>query len=299
MDRRFTIQFTSKQQGQLLREAIQVYGISKRALTAIKFGGGEITVNNQVQNVRYPLSINDVVQIRFPLEPVSDGLIAETDRDLSIVYEDDALIVINKPAYMSTIPSREHPNGSVANYLRGYYEQNQIHSTIHVVTRLDRDTSGLMCVAKHRHIHHLMSEMQKRGEIHRQYEAFVHGHIDKDFQSIIEPIGRKETSIIEREVRKDGQYAHTDMTVLRRFEVNGEKMTHIGLKLYTGRTHQIRVHSAFIGHPLVGDELYGGTQTHIARQALHCVSLSFIHPITLEAMQFTCELTQDIHNLMK
>ncbi len=290
MGKQFKIDFIATKQNQLLREAIAIYGISKRALTAIKFDGGEITVNGQEQNVRYLLSIGDLVQIKFPSEPVSDVLSAEFLEDLPIIYEDDALLVLNKPPFMNTIPSREHPTGSVANYIRGYYEQQNISSTIHIVTRLDRDTAGLMCIAKHRHIHHLMSEMQKQGAIGREYEALVEGHVAQDFQSIIAPIGRKDTSIIEREVRQDGQYAHTDMTVLKRFVYKKEQMSHVRLKLYTGRTHQIRVHAASIGHRLVGDELYGGSHTHIAHQALQCVSLTFEHPITKEPLHFTTEL---------
>ncbi len=299
MDKRFTITFTAQHSGFLLREAIQNYGISKRALTAIKFNGGEITVNSKEQNVRYMLQQGDVVQIKFPLEEVSEGLLPEYSPPFEIIYEDDYLLVLNKPPSVSTIPSREHPTGSVANFLIGYYEQKNINSTVHVVTRLDRDTSGLMCIAKHRHIHHLMSEQQKNGGVHREYEAIVHGHVQGDFQSIIHPIGRKETSIIEREVREDGQFAHTDLTVLERFEHSGQPMTHIRLKLYTGRTHQIRVHCSYIGHPLVGDELYGGLRDKLPYQALQCMSLTFIHPIEGKKMQFTCPLREQFMNLFQ
>ena len=297
MDNRFTITFSAQQSGVLLREAIQSYGISKRALTAIKFDGGEITVNGKEQNVRYMLQQGDVVQIKFPLEEISEGLIPEYNHPFDIIYEDEYLLVINKPPSVSTIPSREHPTGSVANYLIGYYEQRNINSTVHVVTRLDRDTSGLMCIAKHRHIHHLMSEQQKSGNVHREYEAIVHGHIQDDFVSIVQPIGRKDTSIIEREVRVNGQFAHTDLTVLKRFNHGGQPMTHIRLKLYTGRTHQIRVHCSHIGHPLVGDELYGGLRDKLPYQALQCVSLLFVHPIEQKQMHFTCQLRKQFMNL--
>lgn len=298
MDQRFTIRFKATQNGQLLREALAQYGISKRALTAIKFDGGEIHVNGNEQNVRYKLVQDDEIMVKFPIEPISEGLLAETHENLPVVYEDDALLIINKPAYMSTIPSREHPIGSVANFLRGYYDQQGIASTIHIVTRLDRNTSGLMVIAKHRHIHHLMSEQQKRGEIHREYEAIVHGHVSEPFCSIIAPIGRKDTSIIEREVREDGQYAHTDLKVLKRITKDGTDMTHVRLKLFTGRTHQIRVHAAHIGHPLVGDELYGGCLELIDRQALHCVSVSFFHPILQKQMNFLSALPKDMNTLI-
>ena len=298
MEQRFTIQFTCEQQGQLLREAIAAYGISKRALTSIKYDGGEITVNGSEQNVRYVLSEGDLVRIVFPIEQSSEGLIPEY-APLNIVYEDEAVLIINKPPYMNTIPSREHPTGSVANHVLGYYKQQNIQSTIHIVTRLDRDTSGLMCIAKHRHVHHLLSEMQQNGQLHRQYEALVQGHVGSTHVSIVQPIGRKNTSIIEREVREDGQFAHTKLSTLRHFQYDGQPMSHVRLKLLTGRTHQIRVHCAFIGHPLVGDELYGGSRLHLPHQALQCVSLAFYHPILHKEMAFTCELNEQMTKLMK
>ena len=293
MDKRFQLQFINDKEGQLLREAIANGGISKRALTAIKFGGGALFVNGEERNVRHPLTVGDAVRIIFPYEDVSEGLIAQHE-ELTIVYEDEAILIIDKPAFMSSIPSKEHPDSSIANFVYGYFERQQLASTVHIVTRLDRDTSGLMVIAKHRHIHHLMSEQQKKGLIHREYEAVVEGTVEQDVQSICAPIGRKDTSIIEREVRADGQFAHTDVTVLAR--TNG--LTHIRLKLHTGRTHQIRVHMAFIGHPLVGDELYGGSRTIINRQALHCRFVQFEHPLTKIPMQFESKLPEDISCVM-
>ncbi len=293
MDKRYQLQFTVEIEGQLLREAIAAWGISKRALTAIKFDGGALLVNGEEKNVRHKLQMGDVVTILFPLEEVSEGLIAQNG-PLTIVYEDEAVLVLDKPAYMSTIPSREHPSGSMANFLRGYFEQQQLASTVHIVTRLDRDTSGLMLIAKHRHIHHLMSEQQKEGMLHREYEALVEGVLEQDQQSIIVPIGRKETSIIEREVRADGQFAHTDVLVLSR----GETISHIRLKLHTGRTHQIRVHMASIGHPLVGDELYGGSRMLLDRQALHCRFLQFKHPLTGKMMEFESPLPEQFIKIL-
>lgn len=295
MDNRFTIQFIAKQDGQLLRDAIAAYGISKRALTAIKFESGEILVNAVERNVRHPLQRGDIITIKFPIEQSSDGLIAE-EGPLQIVFEDEFLLVIDKPPFMSTIPSREHPTGSVANIVLHHLQQQAVASTVHVVTRLDRDTSGLLCIAKHRHIHHLMSEQQKSGQVSRQYEAIVYGNVSP--QSIIAPIGRKETSIIEREVREDGQFAHTDVTLLQHFKYNEEQWSHVRLKLHTGRTHQIRVHMSSIGHPLVGDELYGGKRDVLARQALHCASLQFTHPITSERLYFKSALPADLKILL-
>lgn len=293
MNKQFQLQFINEVDQELLRDAIARWGISKRALTAVKFDGGALLVNGEERNVRYRLTAGDVVTIIFPVEEASAGLIAEQG-ELAVVYEDEAVLLVDKPAYMSSIPSREHPNGTLANLVYGYFEKQQLASTVHIVTRLDRDTSGLMLIAKHRHIHHLMSEQQKKGQIHREYEAVVESIIVQDRQSIIAPIGRKDTSIIEREVRTDGQFAHTDLTVLAR----KHDMTHVRLKLHTGRTHQIRVHMAFIGHPLVGDELYGGNHTYIDRQALHCRYIEFEHPLTKQRMYFESKLPEEISTLI-
>lgn len=297
MDKRFKMTFVAETEGQLLREALGQWGISKRALTAIKFDGGFLAVNGTEQNVRYPLKKGDVIDVYFPIEEKSEGLVEEHG-ELDIVYEDEALLVLNKPPYQSTIPSREHLVGSVANYVCGYFAEHGLASTIHVVTRLDRDTSGLMCIAKHRHVHHVLGLAQKQRLVSREYEAVVHGHLTEESLSIIAPIGRKETSIIEREVRDDGQFAHTDVLVLNRVDVQGEKMTHVRLKLHTGRTHQIRVHMAHIGFPLVGDELYGGSRKWIGRQALHCVSLALEQPFTKESLRFSSALPEDMKQLL-
>lgn len=294
MDKRFQLQFINSIENALLRNAIAQWGISKRALTAIKFDGGTLLVNGEEKNVRHSLKIGDVVTIIFPQEEVSEGLAAQ-EGPLAIVYEDEAVLVLDKPPFMNSIPSKEHLNGSIANYVYGYFVQQQLASTVHIVTRLDRDTSGLMVIAKHRHIHHIMSGQQKNGSIHREYEAIVEGYVEQDQQSIILPIGRKDTSIIEREVRADGQFAHTDVSVIAR----KNNLTHIRLKLHTGRTHQIRVHMAHIGHPLVGDELYGGSRTLLNRQALHCRNIQFEHPLTKETMQFCSNLPSEISNLIK
>lgn len=296
-DLRYRLTFTAQKNRQLLREALMEMGISKRALTAIKFQGGALFVNEEEQNVRYPLEIGDEVTVIFPVEEKSKGLLPENG-ELAIKYEDDALLILEKPPYQSTIPSHDHPTGSIANIVAAYLQEQKVVSTVHIVTRLDRNTSGLMCIAKHRHIHHLMSEAQKKRTIHRTYEAFVHGHVLEDFQQIIAPIGRKDGSIIEREVRQDGQFAHTEVQVIARYCIHGEQMSHVKLTLHTGRTHQIRVHMASIGHPLIGDDLYGGKRDLIARQALHCVQLELHHPLTRQAMEWHSELPEDMQEII-
>ncbi|MDI7742851.1 RluA family pseudouridine synthase [Lysinibacillus fusiformis] len=298
MDKRFKLQFLAESDGQLLRDAISKYGISKRGLTSIKYNGGTMLVNGEGRTVRHVLSKEDEITILFPPEEFSEGLIVERG-DLKIIYEDDALLIVDKPPFQNTIPSIESPTGSLANFICGYFEKQGIHSTVHIVTRLDRDTSGIVCIAKHSHVHHLMGLQQKRNMINKQYEAIVHGHVNEDEQEIIAPIGRKTTSIIEREVRPDGQYSHTSVLALHRgFSKGMEPITHVRLKLHTGRTHQIRVHMAHIGHPLVGDELYGGSRKLYNRQALHCVLLEMDHPLTGQKLRFTSEILESMRFLM-
>jgi 23S rRNA pseudouridine1911/1915/1917 synthase len=296
-DSRFRLTFQVDEGGILLREFLHAKGISKRTLTATKYDGGDIKVNGFEQNVRYQLSFGDEVVITFPPEAPSAGLLPEPG-SLTIIFEDDALIILNKPAGQSTIPSRDHPAGTIANVLAGKFADERLPSTVHVVTRLDKDTSGLICVAKNRHIHHLLSEQMTNSGFHRQYIAIVEGHVQEDKFSIIQPIGRKDDSIIERIVREDGQFAHTDVEVCNRTEIEGHYLTEIALTLHTGRTHQIRVHMQWAGFPLHGDDLYGGKHGLIGRQALHCSTIGFNHPLTGEKIEFNCASPPDMNRLM-
>ena len=283
---------SKKDVGKLVFDYVKEKKISKRALTDIKFNGGDILVNSQHVTVRYCLKENDILTVIFPQEERGTSLVAD-DVPFKIVYEDDHCLVINKPPFIPSIPSREHERGTLANGLIKYYQQKQIPSTIHIVNRLDKDTSGLMLVAKHRFAHSLFSEQQKKKEIHRTYEAIVHGVINQSVGVIEKPIGRKNDSIIEREICEDGQEAITHYQVLHTYQ----NKSHLKLVLETGRTHQIRVHLSSIGHPLCGDTLYGGDIAEISRQALHSSQLSFWHPLLERDLQFTSELPDDMKGL--
>lgn len=283
----------SKDEGKLLRNFLNEHKISKKGLTAIKYRGGELSVNGKVVTVRYPLHEGDIVEVVFPLEEISLGLIPEK-LPLVIRYEDESIIILAKPAYQSTIPSRERPRGSLANALAGYYESKDVASTVHVVTRLDRNTSGLVLIAKHSHIHHLLSAQQKAGLITRTYQAIAEGQLEEASGRIEAPIGRNPESIITRMVRDDGKYACTLYRVIQ----SSPTISYVELQLLTGRTHQIRVHMAHIGHPLAGDDLYGGTTTLIPRQALHCAKIEFSHPLTGDRMTFEESAPGDFQALL-
>jgi 23S rRNA pseudouridine1911/1915/1917 synthase len=296
MDQRFFLSWEigEKEAGMAIKDFLHEQDISRTALTDIKFKGGNIFINGEDVNVRYRLKTGDRLKIVFPLEQPSEGISPE-DIPLSIVYEDSYVMVVNKPGGMNSIPSREHPSGSLANALLGYYEKVGISSTAHIVTRLDRDTSGLVLIAKYRHVHHLLSQEQKKGTVNRTYVAFVSGTIKEDTGVIEEPIARKADSIIEREVNPNGQYACTKYKVLNR----KDHCTHVELKLETGRTHQIRVHLSHLGHPLLGDDLYGGDTKLISRQALHCREVSFFHPFLKKEFRFQAPLPGDMQRLQE
>ncbi|MBM4764259.1 RluA family pseudouridine synthase [Bacillus sp. B15-48] len=296
MDKRFKLNWTVKKSdhGKQLREFLREQDLSKSAITDVKFKGGALFVNGKEVTVRYHLKEADWIEIYFPTEEPPAAMIVE-DFFLHILYEDEFLLVVNKPAGMNTIPSREHPTGSLANGLLGYYKQSGIYATTHIVTRLDRDTSGIVLIAKHRHIHHLLSMQQKENQISRIYEALVEGIFDLECGKIEEPIARKSNSIIERVVNPNGQYACTYYRVISEFE----KFSYLELRLITGRTHQIRVHLSYLNHPLLGDDLYGGKTELIKRQALHCRELEFIHPVLQEKMNFFAPLPSDIENILK
>ena len=296
MGKPFKLEWTIEEQdsNKVLREFLAQQKISKSALTDIKYKGGSIYINDQEVTVRYNLQTGDRVCVIFPKEEGSEQLKGENIQ-LSIVYEDDYVLVVEKPPGMSSIPSREHPTGSLANAIIGYYEQIGHLATVHIVTRLDRDTSGLVLIAKHRHIHHLFSLSKSVKTVERKYKALIEGTLTPFKGMIEQPIGRVDTSIIKREVRSDGQYALTEYNTLHVYN----QFSLVELKLQTGRTHQIRVHMAHNGHPLLGDDLYGGNRQLIGRQALHCYSLKFLHPVTEKRLSFEIPLPDDILHVIQ
>lgn len=267
---------------------------SNRLIKKAKSEGNLILVNGVKQTVRYVLQEGDKLQVKFAPEQKGPFMSAEPI-PLSILYEDEHVIVINKQPGLVTIPSKLHPKHTVANGLIHYYEKNNLPYTAHIITRLDRDTSGLLLVAKHQYSHSLFARAQKEGNIKRQYKAIVHGNLYNKSGEIIAPIGRKPNSIIERIVSETGQYACTIYNVEEEFGL----YSLVNVELKTGRTHQIRVHFSHIGHPLVGDDLYGGETTRLTRQALHCEKLSFTHPFTEEQITLKSNLYSDLENFIQ
>lgn len=281
--------------GDLLRDYLhKELRLSHRTLSAIKYKGGKLLVDGQERTVRHILHDGDVLNIVMPPEKPSDFLVSEP-MPLNIVYEDEFLVVVNKQAGIPVIPSHQYPSGTLANGLLNYFEAENLASTVHIVNRLDRNTSGLMLVAKSRFSHERLFKMQKQKLIHRRYLALADGIIQSNEGTIDAPIGRREGSVIERKVDwMDGRRSITYFKVLRRYS----DRTLVAVQLMTGRTHQIRVHFSSQGHPLLGDDLYGGPADRITRQALHSFELVFTHPFTGQLFHLHAPLPEDMARLV-
>lgn len=280
-----------------IKTFLKKHGVSKGLLAKIKYTGGAILVNDQPQNATYLLDIGDRVTIDIPAEEDLTGSLEPISFPLDIVYEDDHFLAINKPVGYASIPSSLH-SSTIANFVKGYLvEQDYENKQVHIVTRLDRDTSGVMLFAKHGYAHARLDKQLQAKLIHKRYYALVKGGgVLEQEGDIIAPIGRPEDSIITRCVTKTGKYAHTSYKVVQSW---GD-IHLVDIQLHTGRTHQIRVHFSHIGFPLLGDDMYGGSlECGIQRQALHCHNLAFDNPFTAERIDLESILPDDFQAVIK
>ena len=275
---------------------LKKHDVSKGLLAKIKFKGGNILVNDVPQNAIYLLDIGDKVTINIPKEEGFEKLEA-ISKKLIVVYEDDHFLILDKPAGVASIPSVNHSN-TMANYVKAYYiDSGYENHQVHIVTRLDKDTSGLMLFAKHGYAHARLDKQLQKRAIEKRYLALVKGDglLEKEGE-IIAPIARDEDSIITRRVAKGGKYAHTSYKVIEQFG----NIYLVDIHLHTGRTHQIRVHFSHIGFPLLGDDLYGGSLSDgITRQALHCHTLNFYNPFNGEEIGRASPLPEDFRQVIQ
>lgn len=241
-----------------------------------------IYLNGNVIDTRNIAMINDVITIDLNYDEDNSNIVPNK-MDLDIVYEDDGLLILNKPAGIPVHPSMLHYTNSLSNGVRFYFDTINLKKKIRPVNRLDLDTSGLIIFAKNEYIQEHLIKQMSNGTFHKEYMCLVEGVFKNICGTINAPIARKEGSIIERCVDINGKYAITDYEVIKAYD----NYSLVKCILKTGRTHQIRVHMAYIGHPLLGDTLYGnGKSDLINRQALHSYRISFLHPVTLEEMFF-------------
>ena len=268
-------------------------GFSYQNLTQLKKMPESILINGVWSYMRTPLHSGDILTVHIR-ETESSPNIPPVELPLDIVYEDEDIVVVNKPAGMPVHPSLNNYRNSLANALMYYYQQQGKPFIFRCTNRLDRDTSGLTVIAKHMVSSSILSSMTARHEIEREYLAVVQGSVVPSSGTIDAPIGRTGSSLIERKIDfEHGERAVTHYHVVK--EENGHSL--VSLILETGRTHQIRVHMKYIGFPLAGDYLYNPDMEYIQRQALHSCRLSFRHPITGKHMEFTADLPEDMDRI--
>ena len=260
---------------------------------------GNILVNGKKQKVSYKVCENDIVTVEVS-EPKEIELKAQ-DIPIEIIYEDKDIIVVNKPKGMVVHPANGNPDGTLVNALMSICKDSLsgIGGEIRpgIVHRIDKDTSGLLIVAKNDMAHVAMSEQIKNHEVKKTYIALVRGVIKENEATIDMPIGRSNTDRKKMAVTKNGKNAVTHIKVLERFD----KYTLLEVNIETGRTHQIRVHLSYIGYPIVGDYTYsnGKNEFNIVGQCLHAKSLEFKHPITHKQMKLEAQLPEYFKNVIK
>ena len=248
----------------------------------------KIELNHKPCDTRKTGNLEDTITVNFDYEEDNSNIVP-TKMDLNIIFEDDWLLVVNKPAGIAIHPSVLHYSDSLCNGIRFYFDKISLKKKIRPVNRLDLNTSGLVVFAKCEYIQECLINQMKKNQFKKEYLAVCDGIFDEKSGTINLPIARKENSIIERCISENGQTAITHYEILKEFD----NYSLVKCSLETGRTHQIRVHMSAIGHPLLGDSLYGSISDLINRQALHCYNLQFIHPVYNNDLNFFGDLPND------
>ena len=275
----------------ILRGSLQ---LSYTLLKSLKWRENAILLNGQSVHVNAIVHVGDTVSVVLSERTPREDLYCANAAKPDIVYEDDDLLVLNKPAGVAMHPkSGDASAPSLAAMLTNYLGEGSVP---HFVSRLDKGTSGLLIAAKSGYVHDRLRRALHSSDLRREYRAVAVGRVEPPYGVIDAPIGRAEGSIIRRCVRADGLPSLTEYEAL---QVN-DRFTLLRLRPQTGRTHQLRVHMAYLGHPLAGDWLYGTEdKTLIARPALHSYELWFTQPVTGQELHFTAPIPQDMQRLME
>lgn len=266
--------------------------LSDRLITKLK-KANKIYLNSLPTYTKKSVTVGDTVSVLIDFEEDNSNIVA-SNIPLNIIYEDDYLLVLNKPANIAIHPSILHFDNSLSNGVKFYFDKLGLKKKIRIVNRLDRNTSGIVILAKNEYIQECLIKQMKTNEFKKEYLDIAKGILESKSGTLNFPIARKEGSIIERTVSSDGDSAITHYDVVKEF--NNLSLVHIVLE--TGRTHQIRVHFSHIGHPILGDTLYGSPSELINRQALHSYKLTFIHPVTKKELILESSLPNDIKNII-
>ena len=296
MERKLNYMITDEFHNKTIEHFLKAQEFPHQAIVQLKKTQEGICRNGIWAYVNEKLVTGDLLSLTL-IEDEADTSIMPLYVPLSILYEDEDLIVLDKSANMPVHPSMNHHEGTLANGLMYYFKEKNENFTFRCINRLDRDTSGLTIVAKHLLSGGILSRQVSAREIKRTYRAICSGYVE-DFGVIDAPIARKEDSTIERCVNfEQGERA---VTHYKRIAYDNEKdVSLVELHLETGRTHQIRVHMKYIGHPIIGDFLYNPDYRFCNRQALHSASLDFKHPITKKEMHFASPLPEDLKCIFK
>ena len=281
----------SEDEGKSLTAFLRGNGVSLALIKRIKFLPDGIMVDGVKQNSDYKVKTGQtvVVNVADTAENADKSTVIAQDIPMDIVYMDDCCMVVDKPYYMPVHPSFNHPTDTLANAFVGYWKNKGQQKIFRAINRLDKNTSGLVLIALD-----AWSAEKLKGNVDKIYTAIVQGKVQPQ-QGIIElPIARETESIITRCVRKDGQYAKTEYTVLKQ----NDDFSLLDIKLHTGRTHQIRVHFSHLGYPLAGDDLYGGSTDFINRHALHCRQLQFVSPYNNKTVVINSKIPKDMADIV-
>jgi len=282
----FTVgaEYNGKKLGSFLRSSALMSG---SLIKTVKFAEDGILVDGETAKTDYILRRGQTVTVSVP---ASANLLTPSSISVPVVYENEHAIVYDKPAGIATHPTLNYPDDTLANVYAAHLKSSGAQEdSFRPVNRLDKNTSGLVLAAKDRYAAPLLARSSRK-----EYYAIAEGVLEEDRGRIDEPIARESESIIKRSVQPGGAPSVTEYEVLERFENH----TLVRVTPYTGRTHQIRVHFAHIGHPLAGDTLYGGSDGRIARTALHCAILRFAEPVTGREVKVVSQLPEDMKNLL-
>lgn len=290
--RQLFYRITDAEEGMSVGTFLKQHGYSRQMIIDLKKTTFGIAVNEEWSYVRTILKKGDVLQITLE-EEVGDGIVAKQS-DFQILYEDADILVVNKPSGMSIHPSQNHYDNTLANAVAFYMNQKNESITFRCINRLDRDTTGVTIIAKHRLAASVLHKQNIEHRIKKIYLAVCEGKLFSE-GTIDARIARREGSTIERRIHEDGEEAITHYK--RLLYKKEEDISLAEVRLETGRTHQIRVHFQHIGHPLLGDFLYNPENQKMDRQGLHAYKISFFHPITTEYRTVTAPIPDDIRTL--
>lgn len=302
MKRILTYPITESDSDQRIYDFLCHHGYSRHIRTWLKQHPGSVRLNGEEALFYFPLKNGDLLKISLEEEHPSENIVP-VDLPIHIIYEDEDLMVIDKPADMPVHPSIGNYENTLANAAAWYFHRQDIPFVFRCINRLDRDTTGLLILAKHMLSGAILSDQMKKRAIHRTYLAITEGKTDPA-GTIDSPIGRTDQSLILRQVdHENGDSActhylqkcwHPKTFYPETLPVPQDGLSLIQLQLETGRTHQIRVHMTSIGHPLIGDTLYNPETALMNRQALHSYRLAFTHPVTGVSLEFTSPLPEDM-----